>query len=236
MRLPNAACVVFLLLAGTATCGNPGRYTAGASDSATHTKVTGDVPKDMQFEPSWRQRGDCGPLSLYVLMRLQGRQVSIEEVENVLRFDREVGCSLADVGGAADALGFDREIRYVKPSELSRLSFPFILHAAGSLERGTGHFLVVVGYSAEKREYYVIDTTYETFRSQTEESVLKGFTGYVLIPKSSAGAAASRWAVWVLVCMGCALAVVIVYRHLSPKKQAHLSTVLKPNTSGADRP
>ena len=29
-----------------------------------------DVPADMKFEPAWRNKGDCGPVSLFVLMRL----------------------------------------------------------------------------------------------------------------------------------------------------------------------
>jgi hypothetical protein len=129
------------------------------------------LPRHLQFEPPWRHRGDCGPLSLYVLMRLEGQPTSVEDVEKMLPFDSERGCSLADIARAADKLGFATEIRFVNPRDLPNLPFPFILHTTGSLESGVGHFLVVVDYLPEKRQYSVIDTTYETFRSQTEVTV-----------------------------------------------------------------
>ncbi len=142
-----------------------------------------EVPKDMRFEPPWRGRGDCGPISLYILMRLSGRTTSLGEVQRILPVDGEVGCSLAGIARAAESLDFATEIRFVNPQDLPRLPFPFILHSTGSLQRGIGHFVVVVGHSPEKQTYSTIDTTFHGFRPVTEEALLTGFTGYVLSPK-----------------------------------------------------
>ena len=145
------------------------------------------VPSDMRFEPPWRTRGDCGPLSLYVLMRLKECDMSLQDVKKQVPFQSDLGCSLADLARGADSLGFPTEIRFVKPQDLSKVSFPFILHTAGSLEKGTGHFLVVVDYSSEKKAYEVIDTTFGTYGEVTEVALLENFSGFVLIPQDPVG-------------------------------------------------
>jgi hypothetical protein len=196
---------------------------AHAGQLGKSPKAAARLPKGLRFEPVWRQRGDCGPLSLYVLMRLEDRGVSVQEVEKVLPFDPERGCSLADIARAADALDFPTELRFVNPRDLPNVPFPFILHAAGSLETGTGHFLVVVGYSPEERLYQVIDTSYETFRSQTEESVCRDFSGYVLLPKSRfGGLIGSPAAGLILVGAGCILALVSIGPWLMRKSRTVL--------------
>jgi hypothetical protein len=168
------------------------------------------LPNDWKFEPPWRERGDCGPLSLYVLMRLADRQVTIADVKNVVPFDPDIGCSLADLAHGADALGFPMEIRFVNPRDVPKLPSPFILHTEGSLERRTGHFLLVADYSPEKRRYHVIDTTFEILDPLPEEWVLRGFTGYVLLPKNSLRAEGSTLSL-TLVCLGCILAGVTLF-------------------------
>lgn len=154
------------------------------SESDKKDTVQPEVPKDMRFEPSWRGRGDCGPIALYILMRLAGRTKSLDEVQQILPVDSDVGCSLASIARAADSLDFATEIRFVNPQDLPRLPFPFILHSTGSLQRGIGHFTVVVGHSPENKTYSTIDTTFHGFKKITEEALLTGFTGYVLVPKT----------------------------------------------------
>lgn len=166
----------------------------------------GQMPNDMKFEPPWREQGDCGPISLYVLMRLSDRKVSVEGIKRVLAIDPEVGCSLADVARAADALGFATELRFVNPKDLPTVSFPFILHQTGSLQRGIGHFAVVVGYSPEEHLYSAIDTTFEQFHKVTEGAMLSGFSGYVLVPKPDDGGMSQAMLGGILVCEGGLLA------------------------------
>jgi ABC-type bacteriocin/lantibiotic exporter with double-glycine peptidase domain len=176
------------------------------------------IPNSVKFEPSWRDGGDCGPISLYVLMRLQDRQVSVTDVKSVLPFDPKTGCSLAALARAADTLDFTTEIRFVNPKDVSNLPYPFILYSEGSLESGVGHFQVVVGYIPTERRYYIIDTTYEILRTQSEESLLRDFAGYVLLPKNSVGAIDRHTAILVLICMGCTIAVVAVLFYPFRKK------------------
>ena len=165
------------------------------------------IPSSLKYEPHWRNSGDCGPLALFLLMKLEDRNVSVQEVETVLRFDSTLGCSMADVARAADALSFPVESRFVNPNDLSTLPFPFILHASGSLARGTGHFLVIVGYSTASREYSVIDPVDGVLRQHAERAVLSSFSGYVLLAKKSLfGTVVTPNLSWFLIALSCIVA------------------------------
>jgi ABC-type bacteriocin/lantibiotic exporter with double-glycine peptidase domain len=199
---------------------NSGIYGAPINDNVLVSESATTVPDNLQFEPPWRKSGDCGPLALYVLMRLRDREVSVAEVEEVLPFDARTGCSFADITRAAEALDFATEVRFVNPRQLRQVPYPYILHGAGSLERGVGHFLVVVGFSPEKSEYYVIDTDYETLRSQTEESILMDFTGYVMRPKegfmSMMEAPMTDWTMLILLALLCVAAFFLNHVRTAP--------------------
>lgn len=213
-------CTITFAIATAVILAAPYGHCASPLRSNKNADAPVNLPRDLQFEPPWRHRGDCGPLSLYVLMRLEGQPVSVDDVEKLLPFDSERGCSLADIARTADKLGFAAEIRFVNPRDLPNLPFPFILHTTGSLESGVGHFLVVVDYLPEKRQYSVIDTTYDTFRSQTEESILIGYSGYVLLPKNGFSALQRRLVSWALLGVGGGvLAMVSIFQRPFCKKR-----------------
>jgi ABC-type bacteriocin/lantibiotic exporter with double-glycine peptidase domain len=139
------------------------------------------------------------------MMRLFDRRIALDEVKRILPFDPELGCSLADVARGGDALGFPAEVRFVKPTDLATLPFPFVLHSMGSLQKGTGHFRVVVRYSPQRRLWSVVDTTFGGFQEETEEAFLQGFSGYVLVPKNSANRIPQHLVTVALVATGCLL-------------------------------
>jgi hypothetical protein len=176
------------------------------------------VPNDLKFEPAWRQKGDCGALAPYVLMRLHDREVTIADVKKVVPFDPNVGCSLADLARGADALGFPTEIRFVNPRDVHNLPYPFILHTEGSLERGVGHFDLIVDYSREQGKFSVIDTTFDVLGPMPEESILKIFSGYVLIPKNNVDVSNRHLLSWVLICLGCVVAGFTIFLYPLRKK------------------
>jgi hypothetical protein len=168
------------------------------------------LPAHLRFEPAWRESGDCGPMSLYVLMRLLDRKVSIAAVKNAVPIDSEIGCSLADVARGAEALGLETDIRFVKPDDVPRLDYPCILHTTGSLQKGTGHFFVVAGYDPQKREYSVVDIDVERALPTSEEALLNGFSGYVLMPKVNSMFSA-RVGGLALVSVGCVLGAITFF-------------------------
>lgn len=147
-----------------------------------------ELPLEMRFEPGWRSEGDCGPLPLYALMRLNGRAISYDQVRRAVPYDSKTGCSMKDLALAGESLGFVSEIRFLKPSELRQLSGPFILYANGSLEHKIGHFAVVVDH--DEQGFRVINTDHGTLETWPDQAVLREYGGYVLM---ASGATGRRW-------------------------------------------
>jgi hypothetical protein len=143
----------------------------------------GDSKISWDWKPSWFDKGDCGPNSLYVLMNLCGKKVSLQEVKKHLPFDSVKGCSLEAMQHAADELDFPIEARFVKPGDVSRIPRPFILHGITSKEKNLGHFIVVVNFDVQKRNYTLIDPVRETYTVNPESSLLGNYSGYVLVPQ-----------------------------------------------------
>jgi hypothetical protein len=185
---------------------------SGLINSMKKMEPSAEVPDPFKFEPEWREKGDCGPMALYFLMRLNNRQVTIAEVKKATPFDPEVGCSLADLVRAGDLLGFPAEIRFVRPSDLNKLPFPYIVHTEGSLQRRTGHFDVIVSYSSEERKYEVLNVSFERVDRVPEESILRIYTGYVLLPKRPFGSPSWRVLSFTMISVGCVFAAVALFR------------------------
>lgn len=134
--------------------------------------------------PEWRKRSDCGPAALYVLMSLMGKDASLDDISKAIKVDPEMGCSISDVVQAAHQFDFDVESRFVQPSQVFQLRPPFILHGKKSELSKTGHFVVVVGFSENKRLMKVVDPVLASFSENPTDSVLQGYSGYVICPKT----------------------------------------------------
>ncbi len=150
------------------------------AEETTSTNAPGDT---WNWMPKWRDPADCGPNALYVLMKLEGRNVTLEEVKKLVPLDPEKGCSMDALIRASEQLGFPVEARFVKPGELSKLPRPFIFHGITSQEKKLGHFVVAVDFDAKKKNYALIDPIRETYGWNPEGSVFYGYSGYVLVPK-----------------------------------------------------
>lgn len=162
----------------------------------------GNGAEAMHWEPPWRDRGDCGPVALYLLMRLEGRDTSIEAVKQMVPYDADRGCSLADLAVAADKMSFPVEIRFVPERDLPLLGVPFIYHAEGSLKQGTGHFGVVAGYSSKRHQFITVDTEFESSGWIPVENLSTSYSGYILIPKRSSILAAYRgYRLWIVLAL-----------------------------------
>ncbi|QDU36694.1 Peptidase C39 family protein [Maioricimonas rarisocia] len=190
-----------------------GANQAASLDASPRTPPASETAEAgaLQWEPSWRDRGDCGPVALYILMRLQGRETSIEDVKSVVPYNADLGCSLATLAEAAEEMDFPAELRFVRQQDLPRLGVPFIYHSEGSLKEGTGHFGVVAGYSAERDQFITIDTEFESSGWIPVENLSTRYSGYVLIPKQSgtvSGPQGQRF--WILSAIGVAWAGILV--------------------------
>ena len=155
------------------------------------------------WKPSWT-RGDCGPNALFVLLKLTGKNVLLEEIKERVSFDPTLGCSIADLCEAANVLDLLCEVRFVTPKDLWKIPPPYILHGQSRLRDRTGHFLVVVGRGVIGSEaskpvaplafrrsgvpvapesFASIDGTIDQLGWRTERAVLSNYSGYILVPK-----------------------------------------------------
>lgn len=150
------------------------------------------LPAWLEREPRWRMAGDCGPNSLYAMARICGVRTTLEKVREAVPFDAELGCSLESLANGAETIGMSTEVRFVAPADLRNLEGPFIMYVRGSLEERTGHFMLIVGFSDDRKEFAVIDTDHERYESAPEESVRRLCSGFVLVPGSSGAETTTR--------------------------------------------
>ncbi|MDR1492370.1 MAG: hypothetical protein LBT05_06590, partial [Planctomycetaceae bacterium] len=115
-------------------------------------------------------------------MKLEGHNVTLKQVKELVPLDPVRGCSMETLIYASKKLGFPVKARFVKSGELSKVPRPFILHGITSQEENLGHFIVVVDYDKKKKIYTLIDPIRETFTRNPESSLLYGYSGYILIP------------------------------------------------------
>jgi hypothetical protein len=90
---------------------------------------------EWHLAPHWRERGDCAVNSLYMLLKIEGKKVKLEELKKIVPIDSEQGSSFNALQQAAHQFGLETEIRFVKPDELPRLTGPYIIHGITSIEK-----------------------------------------------------------------------------------------------------
>ena len=142
-----------------------------------------DIPKEFQFCPSWRDSGDCGPIALYVLMKLEGEDVTVKQIKNEVPVDPTVGSTLESLHNASNRMGFPTEMRFVSPRDVRNLQPPFILHSVDSMEKNFGHFSVVIGFDFAKKTIKTVNLEEEVLSEHPMEPFLSGASGYILVPK-----------------------------------------------------
>jgi len=145
-----------------------------------------EVPARLRREPRWVTGPRCGPNSLYVLLRLHGIEADIEEVTQRCHVDPKNGCSIGDLERVAREMGLAAEVRYVGPSDLTKLTRPFIANLrAGDEQPSSAHFLVIFDYREVSKDFGVIDGTAGTHAYRDAGLLMRSYSGYVLIPRRS---------------------------------------------------
>lgn len=133
--------------------------------------------------PEWRRKGDCGPVTLYLLMKVEGKAVSLDQVQQLVSLDPDRGSSIQGLAEAAEQLGFPVEVRFINPTKLTEIPRPFVFHGISSIKKSTGHYVLAVGYDEKEDVFYLIDPIREVSSTNPRDSVVRGFSGYVLMPQ-----------------------------------------------------
>ena len=127
----------------------------------------------------------CGPNVLYMLLQLQGRPVTYQQVAQALGSDNKL-TSLIELREAAARLGLPARIRHYTLEDLDRCTLPCIAYTrSGYVHRDdqSGHYIVVLKADGE-RVHLVDGTSGEVFH--VLRTKLPGiWTGYVLEPRSA---------------------------------------------------
>lgn len=141
-----------------------------------------ELPSEYRYDRSWQTGAQCGPVSLFFLLRLAGKPVKFDEVLGDIAVDSR-GCSLADLAAAAERFGLTN-VKVIKtaPDQFSRLPKPFIIHwdVVGRDPSQTGHFDVVLGVRNEG-DLSVIDTTNCILKTIKPHVSATEMSGYALI-------------------------------------------------------
>jgi len=173
------------------------------------------------WKPAWLERNACGPNSLFVLLKLLGKDVTLGEVKELVKCDPVLGCTMADMSDAANALGVPSDVRFIRPTELAAVPVPYILHGTSGLKAKTGHFVVVVGRDDVKHNLATIDPMRESFQWNPESGFASDFSGYILVPRRHSVSRSS-----VLLVLGLTLlSSGLVWRYGTAEKRASLATV-----------
>ncbi|MDR3108615.1 MAG: hypothetical protein LBU65_02860 [Planctomycetaceae bacterium] len=72
--------------------------------------------------------GDCGHGALYVLMKLEHRNISLNDIKRHIPIDSVHGCSMESLYNASTQINFLVDVRFVPPSKITEVPCSFILH------------------------------------------------------------------------------------------------------------
>lgn len=181
LRRKKAAAAVLVAICNFAA-GATAREHAVMWPARDHAKMVDDKGEWL-WKPAWLEMNACGPNSLFVLLKLLGKNVTLDQVKDRVKCDPVRGCTMADLSDAASAFDVPADVRFVHPNELADVPFPFILHGISGLKAKTGHFVVVVGRDSVKQNLATIDPMRETFQWDPERGFVSDFSGYILVPR-----------------------------------------------------
>lgn len=218
LRRKKAAAVVLVALCHLAAG-------ATAEDRAVEEPAPDDVSMvddkgEWLWKPTWLEMNACGPNSLFVLLKIAGKSVTLGQVNELVRCDPVRGCTMGDLSDAADALGVRADVRFVRPDELAAVPVPYILHGVSGLKAKTGHFVVVVGRDGVRHNLATIDPMRESFQWWPERGVLSDYSGYILVPRRHSAARSSVWLALGLTL----LSTVLVWRYRTVGRRARQAT------------
>jgi hypothetical protein len=179
LRRKKAAVVVLVALCNLA---GEGMADEDASTQAGPVNMCDDKG-EWFWKPTWLETNACGPNSLFVLLKVLGKNVTLDQVKDRVKCDPVRGCTMADLSEAASALGVPADVRFVRPNELADVPFPFIIHGVSGLKAKTGHFRVVVARDSEKQLLATIDPMRESFQWNPEKGFISDYSGYIFVPR-----------------------------------------------------
>ncbi len=159
---------------------------------------------------------DCGANALFVLLRLEGRPVTLERLVEALPARDPKGYSMAELAAAAHTCGLDLDgVRFGKGDKpLTRPAIVFLQDAKA------GHFAVLRPVGNTGAMVQVIDPPYAPWIADYDRVIAsKPWTGRILTPRDNVRA----WGTVVAATAGVALILVAVL----PRLRSRLAVFLQ---------
>lgn len=129
----------------------------------------------------WRISQRCPVNTLFVVLRLYGKDISYQEILEQLPVDRE-GTSLVDMRNFAARHGLAGRVRKLTPEQLAHVRFPIIAHLEDELAT-SGHFVVLLEVGTNDDGFQMvecIDGTTGMTAPMDMTTFRKRWTGFVL--------------------------------------------------------
>jgi hypothetical protein len=167
----------------------PGTDQNATEASPGVTAASAIVPPEWRLEAPFQSGLHCGPNSLYMLLRLSGIGVSLEQVARSVPLS-STGCTIEDLRQAATDLGLGVEVRKVTPDEFKDLPKPLIAHffapasGLGTPGAGRDHFALVTRTSPDGG-FQSIDSNNLVTTTYLGLNFARNFSGYCLVVRPS---------------------------------------------------
>ena len=180
--------------------------------------------------PKWREKGDCGQIAAYFVALMMDCDVTEAQVDQAIRQSGDRGVNLDQIANFLTSQGLDFRSGWVKPSDLSNVNFPTIIHLAPRDEMQTGHYSVLLDYMADVDQFVVFDTTFGKQGRAHGNMIRRFMSGYIVTqPAKSSSSFVSIF----LIAAGCAFGVGLVISYwrnaivtTAPSNSQEISQVL----------
>ena len=171
------------MILGTATLALVAIAAAGAGvsgqDAPDRPPPNGGSQQDL-----WRVENRCAANSLYLLLRMNHKEVDYAEVESHVPVTAR-GANLADMRRGAERYGLAADVVKATPEYLKRCPLPAVAHVEPENGGGTrGHYVVVTAAGSENVE--LIDGTTAMADVVPWAKFGKQWSGYLLVTRTSA--------------------------------------------------
>jgi ABC-type bacteriocin/lantibiotic exporter with double-glycine peptidase domain len=131
----------------------------------------------------WRGSVQCGPNTLYAYLRLQGKNVSRQDIGRLIKLEKR-GSSLQQLAQIANQFGVPSEVIKCRPIDFLDIAKPCIIHLADDLD--VGHYELLLGHDPNDTSSLIIADFIECqMKRVSYAQFLRSISGYALVPASN---------------------------------------------------
>jgi hypothetical protein len=162
----------------------------GLSQRISSAETFVDQPRPGQSSPEYLRENNfqqgklCGVNAIYICLRALGSDVTYKQVADAVPVG-QYGANMADLVSVARSHGLNfQALKDVSPAQLAEMRRPIIAHfnspEVGEDGDALDHFVVLVAYDKEKKQFHQIDPSACTHMQLSDNYVARAFSGHCL--------------------------------------------------------